>query len=47
MKKDSGTVVGLWTLKPKVLGSNPGVCSFSALKKIGLRGTLRHREILA
>ena len=38
---------GLRTPYPMVPGSNPGLCSFSTLKNISLRGTLWHREILA
>ena len=38
---------GLRALQPMVRGSNPGLCSFSMLENIGLRGTLWHREILA
>ena len=38
---------GLRALHPIGQGSNPGLCSFSTLENIGLRGSLWYREILA
>ena len=40
-------MVELRTLYQMVRGSNPGLCSFSALENKGLRGALWQRKILA